>query len=738
MTLSTSIASQTFPGNGLAQIFPCAFRIFDETDVVVSLVDPGTGTSTGLVLNTDYTIAGAGDATGFTLSTLFPVEDGKNLLVARVMPYTQPTDFTNQGSFFPTMHEDAMDRLGMQIQQLAGTSGRSVRVPDGLIPSPSTELPIPLPLHAIGWNESGDALQNISLPDAGSGIYDPAVIVGTTRLIADRLREHVSLFDAGAVGDGSDESVKIQAALDSGRDVFVPNGTFTATGLTLSTSGARIYGPGTIKKKAGVDGVLLTISADDCIVDGVHFDGTATQPTQNFTNNIVNVVGNRNKVLNCTINGSAGGGINIPTGCCYNVLAFNTILDSHDNNIIAGGDGVNDNLILGNYCDGTAVQNNIFITADPGNNGAQTTKYNYRNRIIGNTCLNAGDTGIEAGVHSVGCIIQGNTVKNSKNPEILTRDSIGCVIVGNHVEAGADASATHDGIALVAQSETNWRYGAIISSNRVTGNLTRAGILNQSAWDVRIEGNSIEETFATVNSATGSGLTGSGIAVATSADDIVIRNNSVRRMSYGVNMNYASGTPSFNRLTIEGNRIYDVSRGINIFQVTTTDTSICGNFIGKVVLLGFETITANGSYSTIMARNRIDMAGYSSASPTSYSNGNLISLSIFTAENVNRQVVPETQFGTATIAAASRRSGGYLAIEFEDGSEDAVFGVSKTATGKIVGTSNLVDSTGASGSTGWTLTYDGSSNLILQRRAASTGAGARYFRYRFTKTANEI
>lgn len=736
VTLSTSIASQTFPGNGLTQLFPCGFRIFDEADVVVTTIDQVAGTSAPMTLNTDYTIAGAGDASGFTLSTTLPVADGKNLLVSRVMPYTQPTDFTNQGAFFPTMHEDAMDRLGMQIQQLAGASGRSARVPDGLIPSPSTELPIPLPLHAIGWNESGDALQNISLPDAGSGIYDPAVIVGTTRLIADKLREYVSLFDGGCVGDGSDESAKIQAVLDSGLDVYVPDGTFTATGLTISTAGVRLYGRGTLKKKSGVDGVLLTIAADDCIIDGLRFDGTASQPSLTAVNNIINIVGNRNKVIACYVNGSAGGGITVNAGFCYNVIAFNTIKSTDDNNIMISGAEANDNLILGNYCDTTTQQNNIFITASPAS--TPTTDYNYRNRIIGNTCLNSGDTGIEAGIHSVGVVIQGNTVKNSHNPEILLRDSVGVIVEGNHVEAGANGVATHDGIAVLLQTETDWRYRAIIKGNRITGNLKRSGIYTQDGHDLLIEGNSIEETFATVNATTGAGLTGSGIAVTTSADDVVIRGNTVRRMAVGVDLNQAAQTPTHNRAIVENNAIYDVSTGINLFQTTLADSTVRENRIVKVASTGVNTTASSGSNNSYLARNLIDTAGYSGASPTFMTNTALAGLAWFTSENSKRAAVPETQFATATLNAGVRRTGGVLAIEFEDGTEDAVFGVGKTATGKIAGTSNLVDSTGLAGSTGWALGYDGSNNLILQRRAATTGSSGRFFRYRFTQNSNEV
>jgi hypothetical protein len=127
VTVSTTKASDVFPGNGVATGFDCEWRIFEETDVRVSLVDQATGADTPLVLNTDYTISGAGDQAGFTVGTVSPVATGTSLYVRRAIPYTQPTDFTNQGAFFPTMHEDAMDRLEMQIQQQTDDLGRTLK-----------------------------------------------------------------------------------------------------------------------------------------------------------------------------------------------------------------------------------------------------------------------------------------------------------------------------------------------------------------------------------------------------------------------------------------------------------------------------------------------------------------------------------------------------------------------------------------------------------------------------------
>lgn len=243
MTISTQISSQTFPGNGVTVAFPCGFRIFDDTDVIVSLIDPVAGTSTPLVLNSDYTIAGAGDQSGFTLSTTNPVASGINLLVSRDIAYEQPTDFTNQGSFFPTMHEDTADRTVMQVQQVNHQIGLALTMPDGLSPSPSSKLPFPLPGSLIGWSEDGLSIVNLGPSGLGAGsIFDANVSISAgiqgskinfvqagsgavTMAQQTKSRQIVALQDFGGADDNStDNTTPVNRALTllSGGTVKLP------------------------------------------------------------------------------------------------------------------------------------------------------------------------------------------------------------------------------------------------------------------------------------------------------------------------------------------------------------------------------------------------------------------------------------------------------------------------------------------------------------------------------------
>lgn len=84
-----------------------------------------------------------------------------------------------------------------------------------------------------------------------------------------------SLSNAGCVGDGSDESAKITAILNSGAtEVYIPDGVFVCKGIVVTSSTLRkIYGPGTLKLANGANTFLINFNGTknltvECTLDG--------------------------------------------------------------------------------------------------------------------------------------------------------------------------------------------------------------------------------------------------------------------------------------------------------------------------------------------------------------------------------------------------------------------------------------------------------------------------------------
>jgi len=123
MTVSTTEFKQTFIGNSIAESFSCQFKILSADDISVTHKDTDL-VETVLVYGTDYSVTGAGDEAGFTItfplgtSAFATLAVNEELLVVRAPSITQTTDLRNQSNYNPESVEDGLDRLVMILQWL--------------------------------------------------------------------------------------------------------------------------------------------------------------------------------------------------------------------------------------------------------------------------------------------------------------------------------------------------------------------------------------------------------------------------------------------------------------------------------------------------------------------------------------------------------------------------------------------------------------------------------------------
>ena len=128
MTVSTEVNHNEYTGNGVTTTFPYAFRIFQASDLLVITSDTNATLRT-LTLDTDYTVSGVGSYSGGTVILSAPLGNGCSISIERDLPVIQETDLRNQGKFFAEVHEDALDKLTMLIQQVWSGFSLALRKP---------------------------------------------------------------------------------------------------------------------------------------------------------------------------------------------------------------------------------------------------------------------------------------------------------------------------------------------------------------------------------------------------------------------------------------------------------------------------------------------------------------------------------------------------------------------------------------------------------------------------------
>ncbi|TDX30746.1 hypothetical protein DFO67_1041, partial [Modicisalibacter xianhensis] len=133
MTVPTSDNREQYEGNGTATTFDYAFRIFKAEDLTVIKTD-AQGNELTLVLGTHYSVSGAGNDNGGTVTYPLsgdPLATGETLTILRVIAITQETDLRNQGAYYPETIEDEMDRGRMVDQQQQEEINRSLKKSEG-------------------------------------------------------------------------------------------------------------------------------------------------------------------------------------------------------------------------------------------------------------------------------------------------------------------------------------------------------------------------------------------------------------------------------------------------------------------------------------------------------------------------------------------------------------------------------------------------------------------------------
>ena len=129
MTISSTTVKNSYSGDGSTDQFNYTFKIFADSDLQV-IIRSAAGTETVKTITTHYTVAGAGNANGgsitFTAGNI-PTST-ETVVLRRAVPQTQAIDYIANDPFPAESHEEGLDRATMTTQQIQEELDRAIKL----------------------------------------------------------------------------------------------------------------------------------------------------------------------------------------------------------------------------------------------------------------------------------------------------------------------------------------------------------------------------------------------------------------------------------------------------------------------------------------------------------------------------------------------------------------------------------------------------------------------------------
>ncbi len=166
MTVTSTTSRWEYTGDGSTVAFSVGNKFFADSDLDV--YEDGVLQT----LTTDYTVSGAGDDAGGTVTFVSAPANDAEVTIIRNVPDTQTTDLPAAGAFPSTSVEDALDRRTVVSQQGDEALDRSLKFlsTDQNLPSPELPALTNLKGKALTFNSSTGAPEATAFADISVGI----------------------------------------------------------------------------------------------------------------------------------------------------------------------------------------------------------------------------------------------------------------------------------------------------------------------------------------------------------------------------------------------------------------------------------------------------------------------------------------------------------------------------------------------------------------------------------------
>jgi len=240
MTISSTTVRNSYNGDGSTATFSYTFKIFANSDLQV-IIRSANGTETIKTLTTHYTVSGAGNAGGgsitFTAGNI-PIST-ETVVLRRNLPQTQAIDYIANDPFPAESHEEGLDRAMMAIQQLQEEVTRSIKLSKTNTMN-STEFTVGSSARAgkiFGFDSNGELVVSQEL-GTYRGNWSAGVTYAARDIVKDTSNNNIYLCNTGHTSTGTQP---ITSNADSAKwDLLVDaaSATSSATAAAASASAA--------------------------------------------------------------------------------------------------------------------------------------------------------------------------------------------------------------------------------------------------------------------------------------------------------------------------------------------------------------------------------------------------------------------------------------------------------------------------------------------------------------------
>lgn len=288
-TVSSETNRWSYDLDGVEDTYDYTTKIFESSDLTVSVYDNSAESTTTLTETTDYTVTGAGDDDGGTVVLVSPESytSDDDLIIRIVLPLTQTTDLVENNPFLAETLEEVFDRAALRDLQLQEQLNRALL--RDITQTSSITFPVAEANQILGWNSGATGIENKTPSAVGVNTLQEVFDNGQTITISNGDNQTLALTNSDTTNNPS--AMTIANATTNPALYITQTGASAASALRIvnasTRGGFQIEQNGVLagaKHSLYIVSAVANVNADSALVKIEQVSASASEPCIETTN----------------------------------------------------------------------------------------------------------------------------------------------------------------------------------------------------------------------------------------------------------------------------------------------------------------------------------------------------------------------------------------------------------------------------------------------------------------------